>query len=61
MKGEELEKLCKEVLDAYPDKVNNYKLGLTALLGMFTGEVMKRSNRLAEPTETVSILKRLLE
>ena len=40
MTTEELEKLCREVLDAYPDKVNNYKLGKTALLGLFTGEVV---------------------
>ena len=61
MKGEELEKLCKEVLEAYPDKVSDYKRGLTALIGLFTGEVMKRSKGLADPKETVSTLNRLLE
>ena len=60
MKTEELEKLCEEVLEAYPDKVNNYKLGKTALLGLFTGEVMKRSRGVADPKETVTILKRML-
>ena len=60
MKTEKLEKLCKEVLDVYPDKVNNYKLGKTALIGLFTGEVMKRCKGDADPKETLSILMRLL-
>jgi aspartyl-tRNA(Asn)/glutamyl-tRNA(Gln) amidotransferase subunit B len=60
MKTEELEKLCAEVLEAYPDKVKNYKLGKTALMGLFTGEVMKRCKGEADPKETLSILIRLL-
>lgn len=60
MKKEELKTLCQEVLDAYPDKVNNYKLGKTALLGLFTGEVMKRSKNQADPQQTVDTLKTLL-
>lgn len=60
MKTEELEKLCKEVLDEFPDKVNNYKLGKNGLIGLFTGEVMKRCKGQADPKETLSILMRLL-
>jgi aspartyl-tRNA(Asn)/glutamyl-tRNA(Gln) amidotransferase subunit B len=61
MKTDELEKLCKGVLEAYPDKVNNYKLGNPALIGLFAGEVMKRCKGEADPKETLSILIMLLE
>lgn len=61
MNTEDLEKLCKGVLEAYPDKVNNYKLGLHGLMGLFAGEVMKRSKGTADPKELVSMLNKLLD
>lgn len=60
MNKEEIEKLCSEVLTAYPNKVNDYKLGIKALLGFFVGEVMLRSRGVADPKETTSIFKKLL-
>ena len=60
MEDEELLKLCKEVLEAFPDKVNNYHLGKTGLMGMFAGEVMKRSKGKADPKKIVEFLKVLL-
>lgn len=58
--GIELEELCANVLDVYPDKVNNYKLGKTALIGLFTGEVMKECKGEADPKEVLNIILRLL-
>lgn len=60
MKDEELKKICQDVLDVFPDKVNNYKLGKTSLLGLFVGEAMKKSKGLAEPKQLNRIMKELL-
>lgn len=60
MKDEELKKLCSDVLEGYPDKVNNYKLGKTGLLGLFAGEVMKRSKGKAEPKKVNKFLIELI-
>ena len=49
------------VLDANPDKVNNYKLGKTALIGLFVGEIMKQCKGDAEPKEVMEILLSLLK
>lgn len=57
----ELITLCKDALKSYPDKVNNYKLGKTGLIGLFMGEVMKKSDGLADPKETNIILKEILD
>lgn len=60
MEAEELEKICSEVLESYPDKVNNYRLGAKGLLGLFMGEVMKRTKNEANPEQVSNILKVLL-
>jgi aspartyl-tRNA(Asn)/glutamyl-tRNA(Gln) amidotransferase subunit B len=39
----------EEALAAFPDKVVEYKSGKTGLLGLFMGEVMKRSKGKADP------------
>jgi aspartyl-tRNA(Asn)/glutamyl-tRNA(Gln) amidotransferase subunit B len=39
----------KEVLDAMPEKVAEYKAGKKGLIGLFVGEVMKRSQGKADP------------
>lgn len=49
--------LVDSVIAAFPDKVAAYKKGKKALLGMFMGEVMKRSSGKADP----QICKQLLE
>jgi aspartyl-tRNA(Asn)/glutamyl-tRNA(Gln) amidotransferase subunit B len=41
--------IIDEVLALYPEKVAEYKSGKTGLLGMFMGEVMKRSKGKADP------------
>jgi aspartyl-tRNA(Asn)/glutamyl-tRNA(Gln) amidotransferase subunit B len=45
----ELETLVDEVLDAMPDKVAAYRKGKKGLMGLFVGEVMKRSKGTADP------------
>ncbi|WP_077919376.1 Asp-tRNA(Asn)/Glu-tRNA(Gln) amidotransferase subunit GatB [Spirosoma sp. 209] len=44
-----LKTLVEEVLAAWPDKVDQYRKGKKNLLGMFVGEVMKKSKGSADP------------
>jgi aspartyl-tRNA(Asn)/glutamyl-tRNA(Gln) amidotransferase subunit B len=44
-----LQSLVEEVLTAWPDKVAQYHKGKKNLLGMFVGEVMKKSKGSADP------------
>ncbi|QIP11304.1 Asp-tRNA(Asn)/Glu-tRNA(Gln) amidotransferase subunit GatB [Spirosoma aureum] len=44
-----LQSLVEEVLTAWPDKVAQYRKGKKNLLGMFVGEVMKKSKGSADP------------
>ncbi|GAB3640534.1 Asp-tRNA(Asn)/Glu-tRNA(Gln) amidotransferase subunit GatB [Spirosoma arcticum] len=44
-----LQTLVKDVLTAWPDKVEQYRRGKKNLLGMFVGEVMKKSKGSADP------------
>ncbi|UHG91173.1 Asp-tRNA(Asn)/Glu-tRNA(Gln) amidotransferase subunit GatB [Spirosoma oryzicola] len=44
-----LQSLVEEVLAAWPDKVAQYRKGKKNLLGMFVGEVMKKSKGSADP------------
>ncbi len=55
-----LTQTAKEVLDAMPEKVAQYKAGKTGLLGLFMGEVMKRSQGKADPKLATTILHNLL-
>lgn len=45
----ELNAFIQETLAQFPDKVDAYKNGKTGLLGLFVGEVMKRSKGNADP------------
>lgn len=44
-----LQTLVEDVLRAWPDKVEQYRKGKKNLLGMFVGEVMKKSRGSADP------------
>lgn len=44
-----LQTLVEEVLTAWPDKVQQYQRGKKNLLGLFVGEVMKKSKGSADP------------
>ena len=56
-----LEKLARQALASFPDKVEAYKNGNKALLGLFMGEVMKLSERKANPKMASDIIKKILE
>lgn len=53
--------LIEEVLANYPQKVTEYKAGKTNLLGLFMGEVMKKSGGKADPKTTSKLIKEMLE
>lgn len=48
--------IIDEVIAAFPDKVKEYKKGKTAIVGMFMGEVMKRSKGKADPKITNELI-----
>jgi aspartyl-tRNA(Asn)/glutamyl-tRNA(Gln) amidotransferase subunit B len=48
-------------LAAFPDKVAEYQSGKKGLLGLFMGEVMKRSRGAADPSVATRLLKERLE
>ena len=51
-----IEEIIDEVLNLYPEKVEEYKSGKKGLLGMFVGEVMKRSKGKADPKMTNQLI-----
>ncbi|HAP01765.1 MAG TPA: Asp-tRNA(Asn)/Glu-tRNA(Gln) amidotransferase GatCAB subunit B, partial [Bacteroidetes bacterium] len=51
-----ISKYIDEALAKYPEKVAEYKGGKTGVLGLFVGEVMKLSNRRADPKLTNKLL-----
>lgn len=55
-----LQQLVDEVLAAFPDKVAEYKAGKTGLLGMFMGQIMKKSGGKADPKKTNQLLAKAL-
>ncbi|HHJ16601.1 MAG TPA: Asp-tRNA(Asn)/Glu-tRNA(Gln) amidotransferase subunit GatB [Gammaproteobacteria bacterium] len=55
-----IEKIIREVLDANPKQVEQYKGGQEKLLGFFVGQVMKATQGKANPGEVNKILKQML-
>lgn len=53
--------VIEEVLAAYPEKVSEYKNGKKGLLGMFMGEVMKKSKGKADPKVANELLRGQLD
>jgi aspartyl-tRNA(Asn)/glutamyl-tRNA(Gln) amidotransferase subunit B len=51
-----LNEIIDEVLSLFPEKVLEYKSGKQGLLGMFVGEVMKRSKGKADPKITNQLI-----
>lgn len=58
---ESIRELAIEVLEAHPDKVKAFKNGKKALIGMFMGEIMKKSKGKADPKQANQILLELLK
>ena len=55
-----LEKICKDVVARFPEKVAEYKKGKKGLIGFFMGEAMKLSKGQAEPKSTTALLTKIL-
>lgn len=55
-----LEPIVDEVLAAFPDKVAEYKSGKVGLMGMFIGQVMKKSGGKANPQLVREIMEKKL-
>lgn len=56
-----IDQLVKDVLAEYPDKVAEYKAGKVGLLGLFVGDVMKRSKGKADPKTANSLVRAALD
>jgi aspartyl-tRNA(Asn)/glutamyl-tRNA(Gln) amidotransferase subunit B len=59
--SDELEGWVNEVMSAMPDKVQEYKKGKKGLIGLFVGEVKKRSKGKADPQKTTQLLQEKLK
>mgnify|MGYP003869643793 CR=1 FL=1 len=46
---------------AFPEKVTEYKAGKKGLMGLFVGEVMKKSGGKANPKSASALIQKLLE
>ncbi len=55
-----IEELVEQVILEFPEKVEEYKKGKTGLMGMFVGEVMKRSKGKADPKITNQLVSKRL-
>jgi len=53
--------LAKEILASWPDKVEAYKNGNKGMLGLFMGELMKKSGGKANPKSASALIQKLLE
>ena len=54
--GDEIGKYIDMVLNEYPEKVLEYKNGKKGLMGLFVGEVMKKSGGKSDPKITTKLL-----
>ncbi len=58
---EQITQWVKQVLDAMPDKVVEYKKGKKGLIGLFVGEVKKASKGKADPQKATALIRQLLD
>jgi aspartyl-tRNA(Asn)/glutamyl-tRNA(Gln) amidotransferase subunit B len=58
---DETTRIAKEVLDKYPDKVEEYRNGKKGVLSLFMGDVMKAGKGKINPKTASEIVKNLLE
>lgn len=57
---DDIEAMAREVIQAWPDKVAAYKAGNKGLLGLFMGELMKKSGGKANPKTASEIVQKIL-
>ena len=53
--------IIEEVIAAFPEKAQEYRDGKKGLLGMFMGEVMKKSKGKADPKVASGLVREVLE
>jgi aspartyl-tRNA(Asn)/glutamyl-tRNA(Gln) amidotransferase subunit B len=56
-----IEKIVREVLDANPKQVEQYRGGQEKLLGFFVGQVMKATQGKANPQQVNALLRNMLD
>jgi aspartyl-tRNA(Asn)/glutamyl-tRNA(Gln) amidotransferase subunit B len=59
--GNELDTFIQEALNKYPDKVVEYQKGKKGVLGLFMGDIMKRSKGKIDPQKTNQLLIKALQ
>jgi aspartyl-tRNA(Asn)/glutamyl-tRNA(Gln) amidotransferase subunit B len=52
---------CADVVGSMPDQVELLRGGKTRLMGLFVGEVMKRTKGRADPRRAAEIIKSLVD
>ena len=58
--GNEIESWVDEAIANMPDKVMEYKKGKKGLIGLFVGEVKKKSKGKADPKKVTDLLQQKL-
>ena len=56
-----IDEIVQKVLSEFPEKVAEYKAGKVGLMGLFVGEVMKRSQGKADPKTANTLVKQALD
>jgi aspartyl-tRNA(Asn)/glutamyl-tRNA(Gln) amidotransferase subunit B len=59
--GRALAATCADVVGSMPDQVELLRGGKTRLMGLFVGEVMKRTKGRADPRRAAEIIKSLVD
>jgi len=59
--SDDLQQFIQEALQKHPDKVKEYQKGKKGVLGLFMGEIMKRSKGKIDPQKTNQLLMKALE
>lgn len=58
---ESIKQIIQEILSAWPEKVAAYKAGNKGMLGLFMGELMKKSGGKANPKTASGLIQQLLD
>ena len=53
--------MINQVIEEYPNKVDEYRAGKKGLMGLFIGEVMKLSKGKADPKLTNELIRKKLD
>jgi aspartyl-tRNA(Asn)/glutamyl-tRNA(Gln) amidotransferase subunit B len=59
--SDDVQQFINEAIAKFPDKVKEYQKGKKGVLGLFMGEIMKRSKGKIDPQKTNQLLIKELE